>query len=873
MKKGISLIALLAWFALGGASTKCQEITNPKKIFTSNPPSSNVGPALPRAVYAPLVRSHELPYAEIALNNRSPLPTEVTLAFYSKNGAPSEPVKVALQPGEVRHMDVGDLIPEGLKLQRELGGLFVQYTGQWNQVAAQLTLISKDRKGSMDEPLRPDTDFRSGVQDAVWYLPEDAAASIALGNTTAADIVARLVFPGEESREVKLHPYETQVITLHRNSSSEAEKKDPAASVRVETSAPSGALRAVGYVILGDGMARTIRFYERATVRQPDLFAANLSTQNSEIQMVLKNIGDNSIIATPRFVPVGPGSASPLELPAITLLPGEAKVVDCTPLQELATANETFSRVGVHVRNSGEKGTLIGSLASLDLRAGNGYEIPLRDSGSLRNSGGSYPIRLDDDYLTFVTLMNVSNDPVEFAGFIRHQSGDYDFRSQKLAPGGSVLFDFRDLRNRKASDANGKTLPEDFERGQFNWSMHLGGDVPRMIGRSQIVSPSQGVSASYSCPVCCPDTGPYFIFNPWTLLTIPGGFEFIATSRQSITCYGSVWSQPESFPFTSANPAIADSYYVAEGQAEGHGYTPGSTVQSTGTYTVYEYLNDGMDCYSYFGTAQSDQPGQVVSISQDKRLWYFGNGISAPAGFTLGATNATLNVNGASTGTFKWTISNGTSMLKLENNSTTITKTNVNTVGISSTSYGTQANDVTVKLEYTPPDAGQTKTIDWNLDIDSPYKLDSNGSTTNRGIASTTPLCDTNAPDGIDGYMSHVPYRMLSFFGVQISNVGINESFGARTDVYLGNNWPNGAAGGVVSPSGTFLDKLCAVGSSLTPSTLAPQSPLTSTQIYYRYQLWYVGSVTPGSGIMVQNNNLILYRDHGVHSSIVSPVR
>jgi hypothetical protein len=36
---------------------------------------------------------------------------------------------------------------------------------------------------------------------------------------------------------------------------------------------------------------------------------------------------------------------------------------------------------------------------------------------------------------------------------------------------------------------------------------------------------------------------------------------------------------------------------------------------------------------------------------------------------------------------------------------------------------------------------------------------------------------------------------------------------------------------------------------------------------------WYVGSPTPGGGIPVQTNTLGRYLDHGVHSSITSPVR
>lgn len=48
--------------------------------------------------------------------------------------------------------------------------------------------------------------------------------------------------------------------------------------------------------------------------------------------------------------------------------------------------------------------------------------------------------------------------------------------------------------------------------------------------------------------------------------------------------------------------------------------------------------------------------GQVadvsVEISQDKSLWYFGQDIPAPSGFTLGATAATLTANNVGNGTY-----------------------------------------------------------------------------------------------------------------------------------------------------------------------------------------------------------------------------
>lgn len=67
-----------------------------------------VGPALARVLYAPLVRTDELPYGELALNNRSPQPTEVTLVFHDKHGRAAEPIAQILQPTEIKHLNLDE---------------------------------------------------------------------------------------------------------------------------------------------------------------------------------------------------------------------------------------------------------------------------------------------------------------------------------------------------------------------------------------------------------------------------------------------------------------------------------------------------------------------------------------------------------------------------------------------------------------------------------------------------------------------------------------------------------------------------------------------------------------------------------------------
>jgi len=234
--------------------------------------------------------------------------------------------------------------------------------------------------------------------------------------------------------------------------------------------------------------------------------------------------------------------------------------------------------------------------------------------------------------------------------------------------------------------------------------------------------------------------------------------------------------------------------------------------------------------------------------------------------FNLGYVSTTLTANGVSSGTFAWTITNGTSKAQFENGSTAITKTNINTVGVGSTSYSTYADDVTVQLQYTPA-SGPAVTTEYSFSIDSPYELAA-GPIDDRGV---TESCELDAPYGSDGFQTLLSYTIFSFFGVQITNIDVNETFSNWGSDYIGENWPvPDATPGTVSSS--FADEMCAVYQD-NPLSIDPQSPLLTIKVDHATQAFFVGSLDEASGMEVQSDTFQLYQDHGRHNPIVSPVR
>ena len=81
-----------------------------------------------------------------------------------------------------------------------------------------------------------------------------------------------------------------------------------------------------------------------------------------------------------------------IELPTVTLAAGEIKELNLQPLLTAAANRNDLDAVSVQIVNNGNAGSLIGALYSTNQTTGVFYDVPLRDSGVVRNSTGAYPV-------------------------------------------------------------------------------------------------------------------------------------------------------------------------------------------------------------------------------------------------------------------------------------------------------------------------------------------------------------------------------------------------------------------------------------------------------------------------------------------------
>jgi hypothetical protein len=195
----------------------------------------------------------------------------------------------------------------------------------------------------------------------------------------------------------------------------------------------------------------------------------------------------------------------------------------------------------------------------------------------------------------------VGNQPARFQVELRYPGGPYSIKQRELAVGEAASFDLRQIRDEQQPDRTGKTLPLTLDRGQFHWSIVATPGEARIIGRAEVVSHSGRVVSSYSCPVCCPDSGPVGSFDPNAYGLSVDGFVYTNAHGDYYDCYFNYYAG--SFGFSQMftyNTSIAT---VNGGQL--NGIAVGNT-QVEGDYDYVEWYNDGMDCYQYYGNGSAN---------------------------------------------------------------------------------------------------------------------------------------------------------------------------------------------------------------------------------------------------------------------------
>jgi hypothetical protein len=496
------VMAALLLLALCGSKLLPFSTSNAKQNGQSGGKSCpHCGPRSNQMIYLPLIDLPEAGGSEIVFNSRSPQEMDVTPTFYKLDGTAIIGDVVRIKSAEIRYADLKKLIPGKYRNDSDWGGMSLAYTGVTREMWAQFRLLRINGGSNVDEFFNVPSEVRSDLQEAVWWVPPQSTAVIALGNITDTATSATIRFGDGQERAVSLAPHATEIIRHAPLFSTNSE------SVTIKITGAAGSVIPTGLITSANGSFNSvIRFYETKMANQSHLFGNGLRLAGTTPRLALMNTSSAPINVTPKFIPLeGAKAESPVTLPVLNLGSQQTVVVDLGPLMNAAQHRSDLDTVSVELSNKGAPGSLIGALYSSDKTTGVNYDVPLRDSGPVRTMTGSYPWKIDDDFTTIVYITNISDGPAGFMGEINYDGGKYMIDPRSLAAGETAVFDMRKAIADQKPDSAKRRLPVKVSGGQFKWAVRgvTGGKVI-LIGRAEMVSRSQRISTSYSCNDPCP---------------------------------------------------------------------------------------------------------------------------------------------------------------------------------------------------------------------------------------------------------------------------------------------------------------------------------------------------------------------------------
>jgi hypothetical protein len=536
----LTVVGSLVWLTHSRASNLSDLLTNPvQRQQQKDPNCKSCSPLRQRVIYAPLIDLPDASGSEIVLNCRSTRDVPITPTFYTLEGQAIQGDVIVLHPAEIRFLDTKSLIPASVRYMHKWGGMTFSYEGGLMEAWAQLTIHGIRGGGSANVVFTVLGLPRSNISEAVWWVPNKGSALLALGNSTGQEVNATLTFPSRQTMAVTVKPFATELVPLENEFV--GRKAGRADAVRVNYTGGDGGLIPTGFTTSADGQfASMIRFYDTQNLVQQNLFASSLRLDQTVPHLVLRNTSADYVTATPKFLSGSGDDSRVITLADVSLAPFEAREVELTPLVS-AASRLGLQTVDLRVANSGRAGTLIGALYAINAQTGTSYDVPLRDSGPPRASTGGYPVRLDGDYTTVISITNTTEQIGDFTMQFNYREGRYATGIVRLKPGATHRFDLRKLRDNQFPDIYGNPLPRDLEFAQAVWSMR--GNV-RLNGRSEIVSLRDKVSSSYSCFLCCPNSFSYGYITPLYPPSIyPGGTQEFH-----------VWEQDDNGPYCGGTP-------------------------------------------------------------------------------------------------------------------------------------------------------------------------------------------------------------------------------------------------------------------------------------------------------------------------------
>ncbi len=480
--------------------------------------------------------------SNLMLNNKGPDPVEVRPTLFSLNGNRLDGPPIIVPGESFQNVDLSVLgaVPG---TQFEEGSLQLFHKGPDLVIGAQLYIVDETRSLSLDEKLVEFQGVPSTRLESVWWVPPRSNVDLILSNTSDVTVTAELRGI-EELTTITLSAHETRKVRLNQQEGHGKSKNNYGAASIIHSGA-KGALIARVLTTGNSGYSFSSQFSypqgaKSAGYQGVGLRLENVAGQRLEAFAVARNIGESPSQLTGRLTyTTTTGDTGIIQLPPQGLAAGEVALIDVDRIARRVVEQRSVATAGLEFEYSTPPGSVIMVAQSVSRDHNQVFRVPMWDVPAQRNGTGGYPWFIEGDSSTFVYIKNVTDKEQELTFALTFDGGEYSTGVRKLKGKQSTVFDIRAMRDQQIPDEKGNVIPAEVSRGKIVWSVR-GRDPLALLGRSEQVDLAKGISSSYACFMCCPNSFRMSWVEPVSLVLPVGNLTTARGVQRDQTCYGSM---------------------------------------------------------------------------------------------------------------------------------------------------------------------------------------------------------------------------------------------------------------------------------------------------------------------------------------------
>lgn len=574
----------------------------------------------------------------LMFNNKAPEPLVANPTFFNLSGQRLDLPAVIVPAASYQEVDLRNLLSDYLP-QFEEGSVQVTHQGGKLQLGVQVKILKLENGLIFDEQFVQTSKFVSSRLESVWWLPSSQAETkLIISNTTDSPASTTIMVDGTAPRQqqpvvIQLNPHQTRALDVLRDLVGQQQggaiHKEGGISI-THSGAPGAVLARMLVSKENTGFSSVADFVDPKATRSSKWNGSGyrigkIGGEELTPIVVARNIGNEPTVVSGRLSYTdNNGDVIFVNVPAVQIAASDTKTIDVERVVRQSRIPENIGHTGFEFNYSTPNGSVVMTALSVSGSGNQVFRVPLFDPERMPSSAGGYPWKAEGDYTAMLYIKNETAEPQKYTATLTYEGGNYIVGVKEIKPHQLIAIDFRALRDNQTPDAKKQKIPINVERGEIAWSSH-GKTNKALSGRSHQSSIAEGVSSTYDCRNCCPNSDIYSGNSiPGFVSAFPDDFYPFQAEMTTQNCYGSIISTfpVDVYNWLSSNYSVAtiEGSGLATALSEGTAYFDAPVTSyrwrdvsgygECGTEEIYNAASGGMEVVQrqFRGSIQAQGP-------------------------------------------------------------------------------------------------------------------------------------------------------------------------------------------------------------------------------------------------------------------------